>query len=457
MNEYQEFLRRKAQLDDPSGFDPVWMPDFLFDFQRHLVDWSIRQGRAAIFADCGLGKTPMQLVWAENVVRKTNGRVLILTPLAVARQTKREAEKFGIDATVCLDGKPSNGINISNYEKLHMFDPLDFEAIVGDESSCLKAFNGKRRKQFTQFAKKFRYRLLCTATAAPNDYIELGTASEALGYMGQMDMLSTFFHTSDKMNHILHKAGDFWTNRAWHFRPHARQDFWRWVSSWARAMQRPSDYGFDDGKFKIPELVVDQHVIGFEYIPEGELLPRVATTLAEQREERRLSIQQRCEKVAELSDCRSPFIAWCQHKEESALLSKIIPDAVEVKGEMPDEQKEENITAFSEEQARVMVTKPQIAGFGLNWQHCSDMSFFPSHSFEQYYQAIRRCLRFGQERPVKVNIVTTPGEAGVTGNLNRKAEQASALFKELVAEMNDSIKIDRSRNYTEKVDVPSWL
>ena len=455
---YQDFLHAKSQLDMYAGFDPVWMPSFLFDFQQALVDWSLRKGKSAIFADCGLGKTPMQLVWAENVVRKTGGNVLILTPLAVSQQTVAEGEKFGIEVKRSQDGTAHRGITVTNYERLHLFNPADFVGVVGDESSAIKQFGGKRRKEVTRFMAKHQYRLLCTATASPNDYIELGTHSEALGQMGQMDMLATFFRSTDDMNHVFFKQGDFWNTHKWMFKAHAQDVFWRWVCSWARAMRKPSDLGFDDGRFELPPLTIRQTVVENSGLFTGELFPRIAITLNEQRDERRMTMTERCEAVAEKVNGHSPAVVWCHLNEEGDTLERIIPDAKQVKGSTPDEEKEETFRAFSSGDLRVLVTKPRIGAFGLNWQHCNHMTFFPSHSFEQWYQGIRRCWRFGQTKPVTVDIITTEGEAGVTANLQRKAEQTETMFERLVAEMNNAMHLDRSAgDFDTNLEVPRWL
>lgn len=454
---YQQFLENKAQRGADAGFDPLWIPDFLFDFQKSLVEWAVRKGRGAIFADCGLGKTPMQLVWAENVVRKTGGNVLILTPLAVSDQTVAEAEKFGIEAKRSKDGAIHSGITVTNYERLHHFDPDRFSGVVCDESSAIKHFDGKRRKEVTWFMRKTPYRLLATATAAPNDYIELGTSSEALGIMGQRDVISTFFRSTDDMHHVLYKNGDFWNTHKFTFKAHAEESFWRWVCSWARAMRKPSDFGFEDGPFLLPPLEVVQHVVDHFEPPPGELFPRVAVTLREQREERRQTLEKRCRKVAELVEHDAHAVAWCHMNDEGKLLSQMIPDAKEIAGSTPDDEKEELLKAFGAGQLRVLVTKPKIGAFGLNWQHCSHMTFFPSHSFEQWYQGVRRCWRFGQKNPVRVDIVTTEGEAGVTANLQKKAGQCDKLFEQLVALMNNAMRLDRSQNFSAKEQVPSWL
>jgi len=453
---YQDFLAGKSQVTGNAGFEPIWMPDFLFDFQKSLVDWAVRKGRAAIVADCGLGKTPMQLVWAENVARKTDGKVLIITPLAVSGQTVREAEKFSIDCQQSREGKAFPRMTVTNYERLHYFNPDEFAGVVCDESSCIKSFDGKRRKQVTRFMSKMQYRLLCSATAAPNDFIELGTASEALGEMTQSEMLGHFFLSSDKKRHSLFKEGDFWNRAKYFFRAHAEQPFWRWVSSWARACRKPSDLGFDDAKFVLPALNIKQHVVKTTHRFEGELFVRVATTLKEQREERRRSMVERCELVAELVSHDKPAVAWCQYNAEGDLLQKMIPDSVQVAGCDTDEDKEERLSGFAAGKFRMMIIKPKIGSFGLNWQHCGHHTFFPSHSFEQYYQAVRRSLRFGRVGPVKVDIVATEGEAGVTENLAKKQRKANEMFTAMVAEMNSALRVTKADNHTTQLEVPSW-
>lgn len=452
---YEEFLDNKAQSYCDGGFSPVWIPDYLMDFQRHIVEWATRRGRSAILADCGLGKTPMQLVWAENVARKTGGNVLILTPLAVAHQTVREGEKFGIDVTRSSDGL-AHRITVTNYERLHYFNPSDFVGAVCDESSILKSFNGARRGEITDFMRKMEYRLLATATAAPNDYIELGTSSEALGYLGHVDMLNRFFKNDLNNSAQGRMRGEV---IKWRFKGHAELPFWRWVCSWARAIRRPSDLGFADDAFILPPLQEVEHLVEVSEIAEGMLFSLPAVGLKEQREERRRSLDDRCEQVARLvNDTGEPALVWCHLNNEGDLLERLIPDCVQVKGSDSDEAKEDRMIAFSEGKARVLVTKPKIGAWGLNFQHCAHITVFPSHSFEQYYQGVRRCWRYGQQRPVRVDIVTTEGERGVLANLQRKAVQSDKMFSSLVAEMNSAMAIDRSlSNFTQTEQVPAWL
>jgi superfamily II DNA or RNA helicase len=460
MNErttYEDFLRRKLQSGADRGFEPKWMPGFLFPFQAALVEWAIRKGRGAHFADCGLGKTPMQLVWAENVVRQTNRPVLILTPLAVAQQTIREAEKFGIEA-VRSSGLIQSGarVVVANYEKLHRFEPATFAGVVCDESSAIKAFDGKRRAEVTEFLRTVPYRLLATATAAPNDYIELGTASEALGEMGQMDMLGRFFKNDQNTSDMGRMHGKV---ARWRFKGHAEQAFWKWVCSWARACRKPSDLGFDDEGFALPPLVEREHIVETRTAAPGMLFPLPAANMWEEREERRRTIDERCEMAAELvaDNGKDPAVVWCHLNAEGDLLAKLIADGRQVRGSMSDEEKEEAYEAFASGQLRVLVIKPKIGAWGLNWQHCAHVVTFASHSYEQYYQAVRRCWRFGQKRRVVVDLVATEGERGVKENLRRKSEAADRMFSELVAHMNEAQRIERGSRYERAVEAPTWL
>jgi hypothetical protein len=452
-SDYAGFLYKKSQVGCDHGFNPLWLPDFLFGFQKDLVGWALRKGRAALFEDCGLGKTIQQLVWAENVVRKTNRPVLIMTPLAVSAQTVREAEKFGIECRRS-DGTAYPGINITNYERLHHFTSTDFAAAVCDESSILKSFDGVRRGEITDFMRKLPYRLLCTATAAPNDYIELGTSSEALGYLGHMDMLNRFFK-NDLNNSATGRA--YGEAMKWRFKGHAEEPFWKWVCSWARAVRRPSDLGHDDGDFILPPLEERDHVVKAETLPDGMLFHMPAIGMKEQREERRRTIGERCDMVAELVSDGYPALVWCHLNTEADTLDKIIPDAVQVSGNDSDDAKEEKFLGFIAGDIRVLVTKPKIGAWGLNFQHCSHLTFFPSHSFEQYYQGVRRCWRFGQKNPVVVDVVTTEGERDVMTNLQRKARAADKMFTKLVARMNQQLHIDNKVVFNNREEIPSWL
>jgi hypothetical protein len=446
--DYAEFLDRKTHVGAEHGFEPVWMPTMLFPFQVALTEWAIRKGRAAIFADCGLGKTFMQLTWAENVARKTDGRVLILTPLAVAFQTVKEGAKIGVEVTHRREGlHAGDRIVVANYERLHYFNAGDFTGVVCDESSILKNFDGETRKAITDFMRKRPYRLLCTATAAPNDYLELGTSSEALGELERKHMLAQFF---------THDGGD---TSSWVLKGHARTgQFWRWVCSWARALRKPSDIGCEDDGFDLPPLSVRAHVVTAARPRDGYLFDIPAVGLDEQRQDLRRSIAERCDMAAQLINAHNrPAVAWCNLNEEGNRLAKAIRGAVEVAGADSEEHKEQTFAAFIRGDARVLVTKPSIGGFGLNLQHCAHETFFPSHSYEQYYQAVRRCWRFGQVNPVTVDMITTDGQENVLRNLERKAEQASQMFDVLVAMMGKELRIEKRTASAKSAEVPSWL
>lgn len=451
---YEEFLLKKSQIGSMEGFKPLFMPSFLFDFQQFLTDWSIQKGKSAIFADCGLGKTPMQLVWAENILRKTNKPILILTPLAVSQQTAKEGEKFGIEVKR-TQGQVYKSINVTNYEKIHYFNPLDFGGVICDESSILKNFDGIRKAQITEFMRQISYRLLCTATAAPNDYIELGTSSEALGELGYVDMLTRFFTNSE---HTVKARNGKYSNRdSWVFKGHAEVPFWKWVCSWSRACRYPSDLGYENGKFILPALTENEHIVKARNKRADMLFDLPAIGLAEEREVKRRTIPERCEAAAQLIKHDRPAVIWCHLNAEGDYLAKIIPGAEQISGSDDDEFKEEKFEAFRTGKLRVLIIKPKIGAFGLNWQHCAHIVYFASHSYEQYYQAVRRCWRFGQNQPVKVDLIRTDCEERIVENMKRKADQADKMFSDLVRYMNKSIQISAKRDFNNYVEVPSWL
>jgi hypothetical protein len=454
---YDEFLARKIQLGGEHGFTAGNLPNYLYDFQYDLVTWAIAKGRAAIFADCGMGKTPMQLVWSDRVRQQTNRSVLILAPLAVAAQTVREGEKFGIEVIHSRDGvlPAVASIIVTNYEKLQHFDPNDFAGVVCDESSILKNFAGRRRAHITEFMRTLPFRLLCTATASPNDYTELGTSAEALGEMGHADMLGKFF--KNQQGNSSSKGRAYGSSPKWRFKKHAEVPFWRWVCSWARAVRKPSDLGYDDAAFVLPALSERETIVRAQVPREGCLFDLPAKTLEEQREERRRTVPERCAAVAECINDHHQSIVWCHLNAEGDRLAEIIPGAIQVSGSDSDDQKEERLLAFASGDIPVLVTKPRIASFGLNFQRCAHMTFFPSHSYEQYYQGVRRCWRFGQENPVTVDIVASEGESGVMRNLQRKAQQADAMFSQLVALMNDPLYLSKANSHPTDVEVPEWL
>lgn len=459
---YADFLARKAQNGTASGFDPTWLPDWLFPFQADLTRWAIRQGRGATFADCGLGKTPMQLVWARNVIEQTGKPALVITPLAVSFQTVGEAEKFGIDAAISRDGKVPAEITVTNYERLEHFDPAKFGGVVCDESSAIKAYDGQRRALVTEFLRTIPYRHLYTATAAPNDYVELGTSSEALAMLGHIDMLNRFFvnlqKTSDTKGRWKgHAAPRAWEGKQWRFKGHAELAFWRWVTSWARAVRRPSDLGYADDGFVLPDLDTRVHVVGSVVEHDDQLFSLPANGLREERAELRATISERCERAATVLADADSAVAWCHLNEESTRLTKLIDGAVELTGSASAEEKEEKLLGFSAGKYRVLVTKPSIGAWGMNWQHCHRMVYFPSHSYEQYYQAIRRSWRFGQQHPVTVDVITTEGGRNTLANLQRKAAAADRMFASLVEQMTNGLAVRSERPFTQEAQVPAWL
>lgn len=454
-------LSRKAAKWNPSPRDNGrWIDRITFEGTQKTVCISVASPDHSYVTEHFIvtHNTIQQLVWAENVVRKTNRPVLILTPVSVASQTIREAEKFGMEAKRAVAGSDEPVIRVTNYEKLHHFSPDEYGGMVCDESSILKSFDGATKTKITDFMRKLPYRLLCTATAAPNDYIELGTSSEALGYLGFMDMLNRFFKNARNNSATGGAYGKHGTSSQWRFRGHAEKPFWRWVCSWARSIRRPSDLGFDDGRFKLPPLNEREHIVKAVRPREGFLFSMPAVGLAEEREERRRTLQERCEMVAALvNKSGEPFVSWCHLNDEGDILEKLIPDAVQVSGKDSDESKEEKFDAFALGKVRGLITKPVIGAWGLNWQHCAHMTSFASHSFEQYYQSVRRFWRFGQTRPVVVDHVISDGEQRVLENLQRKSEQADRLFSELTRHMQDELAIVRGRTFTVAEEIPAWI
>lgn len=451
MNDYLEFLEKKSHISGLFGFKPSFIPDFLFEFQKYLVDWSLSKGRSAMFADTGLGKTPMQLVWAENIVRRTNKNVLILTPLAVAYQTVREGEKFGIDVLRSRDGQPKGKITVTNYQQLEKFNPNDFVGVCCDESSAIKNFEGTTKTLVTRFMNKLPYRLLCTATPSPNDFVELGTSSEALGELKYMDMLAQFFKdTSNDKN-------PQWSTPKYILKGHAADNFWRWVSSWARAVRKPSDLGFDNSTHTLPKLNETEYVLQCTQPLPGELFVRKAVTLKDQRVERKLTLDARVEKVIELCKSHDLSVIWGHYNYETDFMEKMIPESVQISGADSDESKEEKFIAFGKGEIKRLITKPMIGAWGLNWQHCNHTVFFPSHSYEQYYQGVRRFYRFGQQREVFSDMVTTEGELGVFHNIKRKSNDANRMFDMLVKHMNNELKLENKIHLNNKINLPVWM
>lgn len=433
--DYQEFLNQKRLVVEPSGFtvkDDEINP-MLFPFQRDIVRWALRRGKAALFEDCGLGKTPQQLEWARLVHQYTNKPVIIFAPLAVANQTQREGDKFDVPVNICAtQDDVINGVNITNYEKLHHFNDRGWGGIVLDESSILKGFDGKTRKLLNEFAIPIPFRLCCTATPSPNDLTELTRHAEFLGLVSEKEIKALFF-TQD---------GNSTTK--WRLKGHARDKFWQWMAKWSVAMRTPSDLGYDDNGFVLPPMTMHEHIIR-GVVPEGYLLPVTARTMSERRASRRASLNDRVQKAANLiNESDKPWLVWCDLNAESDALRKAIPDAIEVAGRHSSEHKKDAMMGFTEGRYRVLVTKPSIAGFGMNWQHCNNMAFVGlSDSYEQQYQAIRRCWRFGQENPVNVHVVTADTEGAVVANIQRKEKITIEMYENVVKHMSVNSELNQ--------------
>lgn len=427
MSAYADFLASRSRGAPLDGFDvdPGELMPELYDFQRDVTAWALRAGRAAIFADCGLGKTPMQLEWAEWISEVADGDVLILAPLAVSGQTAREAERFGIEARVIREpDEIQPGISITNYERFGRMGAHPWRGLVLDESSILKAFDGKTRASLTEWGQTIPYRLCATATPSPNDYEELGGHSEFLGVLNRRQMLAEFF-VNDGIS-----AGH------WRLKGHGQEAYWRWITTWARAFRDPSDLGYPSDGFGLPELNVHVHEVDGDHVADDRLFAVPASTLSERRQARRESLTERVVHAIELVGTDEACVVWCDLNSESEALARAIPDAVEVRGSDDPDTKEDLLLAFTDGRARVIVTKPRIGGWGLNWQHCARMVFVGlSDSYESYYQAVRRCWRFGQTRPVEVHIVASRLEQAVLENIRRKEAQAAELFERVVRAM----------------------
>lgn len=418
---YSEFLSQKSIVDNPTGKPcrDTEVNELLFDFQRLIVAWAVKRGRAAIFADCGLGKTLMQLEWARLV----GGDVLILTPLAVAQQTIREATKVGLVVRYAHNGdEVQPGITVTNYERLEKFDCTRFNAVVLDESSILKSFDGKTRTRLIDVFAKTPYRLCCTATPAPNDHAELANHAEFLGVMTRTEMLATFF---------VHDEQD------WRLKGHAEDAFWKWLVSWAVCIRKPSDIGCDDARFELPPLTVNHHAVSTGFRQEGMLFGGEVSGIQGRIQVRRATIEQRVAAAATMvNESSEQWVVWCGMNRESELLRQSIADSAEVKGADSSEDKESRLIGFVDGTHRVLITKPSIAGYGLNWQHCRNVMFVGlSDSYEDYYQAVRRCWRFGQKKPVNVWLVTADAENVVVSNIKHKEQEAAKMQDAMVGHM----------------------
>jgi hypothetical protein len=429
MIDYDDFVKSKRRLEIATGHKPDELNEYLKPFQHAIVSWSVRRGRSAIFADTGLGKTIMQLSWADEVALHTGGKVLILAPLAVSEQTINEGSKFGIDVKRVPLGEdiPESGVWITNYERLDAIDFSELSGIVLDESSILKSHDGKTRTRIISLAQGIPYRLSCTATPSPNDFEELGNQCEFLGIMTRTEMLATYF---------LNDAGDTGT---WRLKGWGASKFWEWMGTWSVVVRNPSDIGFDGSEYILPTIHYKEHVVETEMIGD-ELFSRPAQTMLERRKAQRDSIENRCNALADVvnSEKNEPWIIWCHLNDEAQLLQSLIPDSVNVQGSDSPESKAENLIAFSNGKIRVLISKPKIAGFGMNWQHCARMAFVGlDDSFEKFYQAVRRCYRFGQKREVQVHIFTAENEGQILTNIKRKERQHHEISASMVEYMKD--------------------
>lgn len=425
--QYEDFLATKAKSVTPSGFDIAEsaLNPALFDFQRAIARWALKKGKAAMFLDTGLGKTIQQCEWAHQVVQHTGGNVLIAAPLCVSQQTVEEAAKFGIEVRYVRDqSQVQPGISITNYEMLKHFDPAQFVGVVLDESSILKDHTSKTRQMIIEMFSRTPYRLSCTATPSPNDFMELGNQAEFLGVMSAVEMLAMYF---------VHDGGE---TSKWRLKGHGKTRFWEWMASWAICIKNPSDLGFDGSAYVLPALNIHEHVIEVPVV-DGQLFAGVAQTLSERRHAKRQSMDDRVQQVADMVNASDEeWIVWCHLNDESSALAKAIPDAVEVYGSLDPDEKERRIMAFTHGEARVLISKPSISGFGMNWQHCRNQAFVGlDDSFESYYQAVRRCYRFGQQREVNVHLVSSEAEGAIKANLERKQQQSDDMSSAMVEHM----------------------
>jgi len=434
--EYLEFLEKKRHSIGNFGFEPIWYPDCAYDFQKYIIEKSVLKGRMALFADTGLGKTIMQLSFAYNVVLHTNKKVLILTPLAVAFQFIIEANKIGIDdIEYSKDGKHTKKIVLCNYERLHYFNSNDFVCVICDESSILKNFDGKIKNEVNTFIKKLPYRLLSTATPSPNDFIELGTSSEALGYMGYMDMLGKFFKNNQNSVDINNRN----IGEKFYLKPHAEKDFFAWVNQWAIMCKMPSDLGFSDERYVLPTLHINKHIVQnqspIEVGGQLQLFNVIAKSFEEVRHEQKQTINERCEKAVELAKDKTS-VYWVNLNEESGKIKKLDSESVEILGSFSIDKKEDILVNFANGNIKRLITKAKITGMGLNWQHCNHSTFMPTYSYEQYYQAIRRFWRFGQKNEVTIDLVISDGQIRVMEALEQKTKKAIELHKKLTENVN---------------------
>jgi superfamily II DNA or RNA helicase len=452
-SDYSAFLAKKRPSAVAVGIDPPPLNPGLFDFQAACVDFALRQGRCGLYLDTGLGKTFCQLEWADKAMHASNGYALILTPLAVARQMEREAQARGYDARVIREQSEARpGINICNYDRMDKIDPDAFGVVSLDEASILKNFSGKTTRALIETFRDHRFKMAATATPAPNDHMELGQQSEFLGAMNGNEMLSRFF---------INDAST--ASQTWRLKKHAETAFWEWMASWSRMAQSPEDLGYDGSRYVLPPLDVVRHRAAYGEIKpmEGSLfaLEMSATSM---HDIKRQTADSRADKAAELAAAPGSWVVWCDTDYEADAIAKRIPDAIEVRGSMTIERKEENLAAFADGSARVIITKPSVAGMGLNWQHCHNMAFVGrSFSYEAWYQAVRRCWRFGQTKSVSAHIIVAEGEEQIGRVIDRKADEHLSMKRAMAAAMKRATTQATRRmveyNPTHKGRLPTWL
>jgi hypothetical protein len=440
--DYQTFLESKKHSSINFGIEPNFIPEQMFDYQKHVAEYAIKKGRCAVFLDTGLGKTIIQLTIATNYVRHTNKPVLIITPLAVAFQFIKEAEKFGIDdITYSKDGSIKSKIVVCNYERIDKFNSSDFDCVLLDESSILKNFDGAIKGQITAFLKKVKYRFLFTATPSPNDYIELGTSSEALGYLGYMDMLAKFFKNNANSIDVRHAGSE------WYLKPHAEKDFWQWINSWSISCKKPSDLGYSDSLHVLPELneiqTIIRNVNPLAINGQMSMFAMPATGFAEIKAEVRSTIKERCEMAYNKALLHPCSVYWVNLNDEAALISQL-------------DKKEEILLAFSNGEIKKLITKTSITAFGLNWQHCNHTTYFPTYSYEQYYQAIRRFWRFGQTKPVNVDLILSDGQIKIMESLMVKKDKAIQMFDNLIKQTNETFVITK-KAFDKEIIFPNFI
>ena len=453
--DYKEFIESKQHSGIDYGIPCKFIPDGMFEFQKYVSEYAIKKGRCAVFLDTGLGKTLIELTTAVNYIRHTNKPVLIITPLAVAFQFIKEAEKFKIDdISYSKDGKYHTKIVVCNYERLEHFNHTDFDCVILDESSILKNFDGAIKNHVTSFLKKVKYRFLFTATPSPNDFTELGTSSEALGYMGYTDMLTRFFTNNEDTISPMNIGTE------WILKGHAKENFFKWVSSWSISMRKPSDLGFDDTRFILPNLIVNYHSVKNEnnLVVNGQiqLFNQIARRLTEIRDEQRGTIENRCSIAVDLASQHKTSVYWCNLNSEGDLINQLDKSAYQIKGSMDLDKKEELLLAFFNGEIQKLITKPKMTAFGLNWQHCNHTVYFPTFSYEQYYQSIRRFWRFGQKRDVNVDLVYSDGQKRVLDSLLAKTEKANDLFSKLNININKKYDIV-NREFNKEIILPSFI